>query len=70
MTASNHDAKLPAVAYVTIAVLLWSTGGLFIKLTSLDAYQVTFFRSLLAGITVAILTRKQGLRIKIFGIIT
>jgi hypothetical protein len=37
------------------------------KLTTLDAYQVTFFRSLLAGFTVAILTRKQGLRINAFG---
>ncbi|MEO8041035.1 MAG: DMT family transporter [Acidobacteriota bacterium] len=70
MTAPNHDTQLPPVAYVVIAVLLWSTGGLFIKLTSLDAYQVTFFRSLLAGITVAILTRKQGLRIDGFGILT
>jgi drug/metabolite transporter (DMT)-like permease len=70
MTASNHDTRLPPVAYVLIAVLLWSTGGLFIKLTSLDAYQVTFFRSLLAGITVAILTRKQGLRIDAFGVLT
>jgi drug/metabolite transporter (DMT)-like permease len=70
MTALNHDTKLPPVAYVLIAVLLWSTGGLFIKLTSLDAYQVTFFRSLLAGITVAILTRKQGLRIDAFGVLT
>lgn len=51
-----------------IAVLLWSTGGLFIKLTSLDAYQVTFFRSLFAGITVLLLTRKQGLKIDAFGI--
>jgi DME family drug/metabolite transporter len=70
MTASNYDTKFPPVAYVLIAVLLWSTGGLFIKLTTLDAYQVTFFRSLLAGITVAILTRKQGLRINLFGILT
>jgi drug/metabolite transporter (DMT)-like permease len=70
MTASNHDTKLPPVAYVLIAVLLWSTGGLFIKLTSLDAYQVTFFRSLLAGLTVAILTRKHGLRIDAFGVLT
>ena len=70
MTASKADTKLPPVAYVVIAVLLWSTGGLFIKLTSLDAYQVTFFRSLLAGITVAILTRKQGLRINLFGVLT
>src|SRR6476661_10475236 len=69
MSAPNHDTKLPPVAYVVIAVLLWSTGGLFIKLTSLDAYQVTFFRSLLAGITVLIITRKQGLRIDGFGLI-
>ena len=58
----------PPVALVVIAVLLWSTGGLFIKLTSLDAYQVTFFRSLLAGITVLLVTRKNGLRINAFGI--
>jgi hypothetical protein len=69
MTASIHDTKLPPVALVVIAVLLWSTGGLFIKLTALDAYQVTFFRSLLAGITVAILNRKQGLRINLFGVL-
>ena len=70
MTSSTKTAGLPPVIYVIIAVLLWSTGGLFIKLTTLDAYQVTFFRSLLAGITVAILTRKQGLRINGFGILT
>jgi len=63
-------SALPPVVYVLIAVLLWSTGGLFIKLTTLDAYQVTFFRSLLAGITVAILTRKQGLSINAFGVLT
>ncbi len=53
---------------VVIAVLLWSTGGMFIKLaTNLDAYQVTFFRSLLAGITVLVLTWRDGLRINAFG---
>lgn len=56
------------VYLVVIAVLLWSTGGLFIKLTSLDAYQVTFFRSLFAAITVLMITRKDGLRINGFGI--
>jgi len=57
------------VYYVLIAVLLWSTGGMFIKLaTNFDAYQVTFFRSLLAAITVLIITRKDGLRINAFGI--
>jgi drug/metabolite transporter (DMT)-like permease len=54
---------------VVFAVLLWSTGGLFIKLTDLDAYQVTFFRSLLAAITVILATRKKGLRIDLFGFI-
>ncbi len=70
MTAANIETRFPPAALVLIAVLLWSTGGLFIKLTTLDAYQVTFFRSLLAGITVAILTRKQGLRIDAFGVLT
>ena len=42
---------------------------MFIKLaTNLDAYQVTFFRSLLAGITVLIITRRNGLRINAFGV--
>ena len=66
----EEKGAFPPVVYVLIAVLLWSTGGLFIKLTTLDAYQVTFFRSLLAGITVALVTRKQGLKINGFGILT
>lgn len=53
-----------------IAVFLWSTGGLFIKLTALDAYQVTFYRSLFAAVTVMILTRKEGLKINLFGVFT
>ena len=51
-------------------MFLWSTGGLFIKLTTLDAYQVTFFRSLFAALTVLLLTRKDGLKINGFGILT
>jgi drug/metabolite transporter, DME family len=70
MAAQNASTSFPPVFLVIIAVLLWSTGGLFIKLTTLDAYQVTFFRSLLAAVTVLIITRKQGLKINGFGIIT
>jgi DME family drug/metabolite transporter len=66
VTARHH---ISPVWYVVVAVLMWSTGGLFIKMTSLDAYQVTFFRSLLAGITVLILTRKHGLKIDGFGVL-
>ena len=65
---SVDKKPFPPVVLVVIAVLLWSTGGLFIKLTTLDAYQVTFFRSLLAGITVLVVTRRNGLRINWFGV--
>lgn len=62
--------KLSPVWLVVVAVLLWSTGGLFIKMaTNLDAYQVTFFRSLLAALTVLIITRRNGLRINGFGVL-
>ncbi|MEP6847829.1 MAG: DMT family transporter [Acidobacteriota bacterium] len=67
--SDSVDTKINPVWYVVVAVLLWSTGGLFIKITSLDAYQVTFFRSLLAGITVLILTAHKGLRINFFGVV-
>jgi drug/metabolite transporter (DMT)-like permease len=46
---------------VVAAVLLWSTGGLFIKLTSLNAAWVNLGRSLFAAITVAIFTYRRGL---------
>jgi DME family drug/metabolite transporter len=68
MDEAKPTSRSP-VFYVFIAVLLWSTGGLFIKLTTLDAYQVTFFRSLLAGLTVFFVTRRNGLRINGFGLI-
>ncbi len=43
-----------------MAALLWSTGGLFIKATSLNAYELSFGRSLLAALTVAFFTRREG----------
>src|SRR5215813_805803 len=42
------------------AAILWSTGGLFIKATHLSALELSFGRSLLAAITIAILTRQEG----------
>ena len=69
-SVNKETSKFPPIALVLVAVLLWSTGGLFIKLSTLDAYQVTFFRSLLAAITVAALTYKKGLKINGFGVLT
>jgi drug/metabolite transporter, DME family len=45
---------------VVAAAVLWSTGGLFIKWTSLTGLELSFGRSLLAAITVAIFTRREG----------
>ena len=70
MDKQKSLSKFPPQVIVLIAVLMWSTGGVLIKLTSLDAYQVTFFRSLLAAITVLILTRRSGWKIDSFGVVT
>lgn len=58
------------MVFVLLAVLLWSTGGLFIKLTTLDAFAVNAGRSLLAAITVAVFTYKKGLRIDGFTLLS
>jgi drug/metabolite transporter (DMT)-like permease len=68
MSRTPDSPSITPIWFVVAAVLLWSTGGLFIKLTTLDAFQVTFFRSLFAAITVLVLTRKSGLKINAFGI--
>jgi DME family drug/metabolite transporter len=45
---------------VLAAAVIWSTGGLFIKATTLSGLQISFGRSLLAALTVALLTRREG----------
>lgn len=45
---------------VLAAAIIWSTGGLFIKWTSLSGLELSFGRSLLAAITVALFTRREG----------
>ncbi len=44
---------------VLAAAILWSTGGLFIKLITLDAMQISFFRCVWAAIVFAVIFRKQ-----------
>lgn len=51
-----------AVWYVVIAVTLWSSGGLFIKMTSVSGYEVNFGRCLVAAITIAFLTKFKALK--------
>ncbi|MGI8849736.1 MAG: DMT family transporter [Pyrinomonadaceae bacterium] len=72
MTSENQKkiTNLPPTVFVLLAVLLWSTGGLFIKLTTLDAFAVNLGRSLLAAITVAVFTYRKGLRIDGFTLLS
>src|SRR5260370_4055516 len=64
---SNSSTAMPLsvspLLLVLGAALLWSTGGLFIKATSLSGLELSFGRSLLGAVTVAILTRREGFRL-------
>ena len=60
--AFGHPAvkSPPPILFIVFAALLWSTGGLFIKKSGLSTFEISFGRSLLAAITVALLTRGEG----------
>jgi drug/metabolite transporter (DMT)-like permease len=66
MSSNENNLRFPPALYVVFAVLLWSTGGLFIKLTTLNAFAVNAGRSLFAAITVAIFTHRKGLKLSGF----
>lgn len=53
-------SNISPLYFVLAAAVIWSTGGLFIKWTSLSGLELSFGRSLLAAITVAIFTRREG----------
>ncbi len=50
--------------YISFAALLWSSGGLFIKILTLDAFQISFFRSAIAALTIIAISllRKEKLK--------
>jgi drug/metabolite transporter, DME family len=63
---NNHNSSSPTISplmFVFAAAFLWSTGGLFIKWTSLSGLELSFYRSFFALITVAFLTRRDGFRL-------
>ncbi|HYP54391.1 MAG TPA: DMT family transporter [Pyrinomonadaceae bacterium] len=62
--ARASSSPVPPIALVLGAALMWSTGGLFIKMAEgLSALELSFGRSLLAAFTVAWFTRREGFRI-------
>ena len=65
-------AKIPyhrkGLIYISLAALLWSSGGLFIKVLSrleLSAFQISFFRSLIAGLTILTISAIRKKKIKL-----
>ncbi len=53
---SEHNKGFLAVF---ITAILWSSGGLFIKLISLNSMQLSFFRCIIAAVVFGILFRKK-----------
>lgn len=70
MSDSENSASVSPIVYVLLAVLLWSTGGLFIKWTTLDAFAVNAGRSFFAALTVAAFTRRKGLKLDVFTLLS
>jgi drug/metabolite transporter, DME family len=56
----SNTKGLSPLLFVLAAAILWSTGGLFIKWTTISGLALSFGRSLCAAITVAIFTRHEG----------
>ncbi|HSL89273.1 MAG TPA: DMT family transporter [Ignavibacteriaceae bacterium] len=57
---SDHSKGVLAVV---LTALLWSSGGLLIKLISLTSMQLSFFRCLIAAIVFAVIFRKKVLKV-------
>lgn len=55
----NLSEHQKGILFVFTASLLWSSGGLFIKLISFNAMQLSFFRCLIAAITFALIFKKR-----------
>jgi len=59
-SGGHRGVRVSPLMLVLAAALLWSTGGLFIKWTTLSPFELSFGRSLLAAMTVALFTRREG----------
>lgn len=58
---SRH--AFPPILFIVIAAVLFSTGGLFIKLTDLSALEISGGRSIIAAATVALLAGRAAFRL-------
>ena len=63
------DKKL-AIGMTILAALLWSTGGLFVKLLPQDAFTILFYRSFYAALIFLVIYRKAMFRFNKMSVIT
>ena len=71
----NLSDKIPqhrkGLVYIAITAFLWSSSGLFIKILTLNAYQISFYRSLIAAVTLIIISTVKNKKLKFeFDILT
>ena len=59
----NSSEHTKGILAVFLTALLWSSGGLFIKLVTLSPMQISFFRCLIAAIVFAVLFREKILKL-------
>ena len=57
------DQYTRGILATTAAALIWSTAGVLVKLISLDAFTILFYRSLYAGLLFLIMYRREALHI-------
>ena len=57
---SEHNKGILAVF---LTAILWSSGGLFIKLISLDSMELSFFRCAIAAVVFALMFRRRILKL-------
>lgn len=65
----ENTAHRKGLAAIIVAAILWSTGGVLIKLTSLNAIQLSSIRSLFAALTFLVIFRKRAIIINKAGLI-
>ena len=56
---------MKSVLAMLAAAVLWSTGGLFIKIIALDAMSLSTWRSLVAAVTMLVLAELRGQRMQV-----
>jgi drug/metabolite transporter (DMT)-like permease len=63
---SRIPAHRKGLIYISFTAFLWSTSGFFIKYLTINAFQISFYRSLVAAITVLTITlvRKKSMKIE------